>query len=482
MRITIMLGDASTWATLYFLSEWVIRLGMLVVVPFRRTPEAAKGWLLLAFFLPWVGLILYLFIGRPTYPRWRLAQFARLPQMFEGVVKRLRQGSDWPEPDLPPTLAQAAVLARNLGQLPITGGNSAELLVDYNGIIERLVADIDGARQHVHLLYYIFADDATGRRVLEALARAVQRGVTCRVLIDTIGSKRWSRSLMARLVAASVNVHAILPVGLFRRKAARADLRNHRKIAVIDGRIGYTGSQNLVDALFKKGITYEELVVRVTGPAVLGLQAVFVSDWFLETEEVLDSPETFPVPVITGTVAAQGLPSGPDYPTANMQRLTVALVHGARERVVITTPYFIPDEALLQALQTAVRRGVAVHLVVSRLADQFLVSLAQRSYYEELLEAGVHIHLYQEKFLHAKHLSIDGEIALIGSSNMDIRSFLLNAEVSLLFYDRAVTAKLRAEQERYFAASEVLALEKWQQRPLPAQVAENLARLLSPLL
>jgi cardiolipin synthase len=160
----------------------------------------------------------------------------------------------------------------------------------------------------------------------------------------------------------------------------------------------------------------------------------------------------------------------------------VALVHGARERVVLTTPYFIPDEALLQALQTAVLRGVEVHLVVSRLADQLLVSLAQKSYYAELLRAGIRIHRYREKFLHAKHLSIDGEVTLVGSSNMDIRSFVLNAEVSVVFFDRGVTARLRAEQERYFAASDLLSAEGWDNRRLAAKVCENLARLMSPLL
>jgi cardiolipin synthase len=160
----------------------------------------------------------------------------------------------------------------------------------------------------------------------------------------------------------------------------------------------------------------------------------------------------------------------------------VALIHGARERVVLTTPYFVPDEPLLQALQTAVLRGVEVHLVVSRIADQFLVSWAQRSYYEELAEAGAHIHLYRRRFLHAKHLSVDGDVALIGSSNLDIRSFVLNAEFSLLFYDRGVTAGLRAEEERYFTNSDLLLLDQWRRRPFPEKFVENLARLMSPLL
>jgi cardiolipin synthase len=476
------LTSGTTWGVVYVVTEWLIRIGMLIFVPFRRSPEAAKGWLLLVFFLPLPGLLLYLIIGRPTYARWRTERFLRLPSLFRPVLARLDSTMRKFRAAAPDELPPVAVLVQNLGDLRLLKENSVELLSDYDGAIDRLVADIDQASNHVHLLYYIFADDATGAKVVSALQRAVKRGVTCRVLVDYLGSRAWIRSLSEKLSAAGVQVCSMLQVGLFRLVSARADLRNHRKIAVIDGRIGYTGSQNMINADFKPGITYEELVVRVTGPVVLQLQAVFISDWFIETEEMLDSAEVAPEPCGAGTVLAQVMPSGPDYPATNVQRLVVALVHAAQERVVITTPYFIPDDPLLVALETAVRRGVEVHLVVSRLADQMLVSLAQKSYYQQLLEAGVHIHRYQERFLHAKHLSIDGVIAVIGTSNMDIRSFVLNAEVSLVVYDAEVTARLREQQEKYFAASDRLSQVDWMKRSLVEKICENLARLMSPLL
>jgi cardiolipin synthase len=473
---------AGTWGIIYYASEWVIRLVMLVFVPFRRPPAAANAWLLLVFFQPWVGLILYLAIGRPELPRWRTAKLRQLRPELEVVADRLQRHPNVFQPELPPRLMQAVHLARNLSLLPVLGGNSAELLADYDGAIARLVADIDAARDHVHLLYYIYADDATGRKVTDALARAVKRGVTCRVLIDALGARRPLRRLLPELTALGVTVYRVLKARLLRFARIRMDLRNHRKIAVIDGRVGYTGSQNIVDRNFKKGITYEELVVRVTGPVVLGLQFVFVADWYLESDQLLDTPAVFPDPHVTGDVPVQPLPSGPGWAPAAIQRVIVAMIHGARERVVITTPYFIPDSALLQALQTAVLRGVEVHLVVSKQPDQLLVSLAQRSYYQQLLESGVRVHLYHKAFLHAKHVSIDDEIALIGSSNMDIRSFLLNAEIALLFYSKDVTARLRAEQEHYFAGSDLLDREQWRQRSLLSKVAENTARLMSALL
>jgi cardiolipin synthase len=476
------ISDVSTWVHLYTASEWIIRLVMLVVVPFRRSPDAAKGWLLALFFLPWPALIVYWFIGRPTMPGWRAARFARIPEIFGPLRRRLFKLPQMATAELAPELQQAAVLVSNLGRLRPLGGNTMQFLPDYRQSILQLASDIDQAQYHVHLLYYIFADDETGSIIIDALARAVHRGVACRVMVDALGTRRWLKSLDRKLSAAGVQVIHVLPVHWLRRHSARADLRNHRKIAVIDGRVGFTGSQNLIDAAFKPGITYQELVVRVTGPVVLELQGVFVADWFLETEQVLDSAEIFPPPSAAGNIIAQVLPSGPDFPTTNVQRLLVAMIHRARERIFITTPYFIPDEAFVEALETAALGGVQVHLMVSKVADQFLVSQAQRSYYTELLQKGVHIHLFQERFLHAKHVSIDGVLALIGSSNMDIRSFVLDSEVSLAIYDSDVVAQLRVEQEQTIADSEPLVLKAWVQRSLWKKVAENMARLVSPLL
>jgi cardiolipin synthase len=475
-------NDSTLWAWTFFLGEWVIRLVMLVVVPFRRTPAAAKGWLLLVFFEPWVGLLLYLLIGRAKLSRRQREQLARLPRAMARVVGRLSDHPNVFHPEVGPALSQAVTLAENLGQSPILGGNSVELLTDYDGTIARLVLDIDQATNHVHLQFYIFADDGATAPVIAALGRAARRGVRCRVLADAIGSRPALCTLRPKLTALGVAIHEMMPVRLMPWRKSRPDLRNHRKIAVFDGRVGYTGSQNLVSAEFKKGLTYEDLMARVTGPVVLELQYLFAADWFLETDEVLDGEAEFPGPEVTGDVPAQALPSGPAFPTQNNQRLFVALVHGARKRVVLTTPYFVPDEPLLQAMQTAVLRGVEVHLVVNDAVDQPVVSLAQRSYYEELLEAGVRIHSYRANFLHAKHLSIDDSVALIGTSNLDIRSFVLNAEVMLVIYDPGVAARLAAVQERYFANSRVLTLTDWQQRSFASKLAQNLARLLSPLL
>jgi cardiolipin synthase len=474
--------DPTVWAWGFFFSEWAIRLIMLVVVPFRRTPSAAKGWLLLIFFEPWIGLLVYALIGRSTMPRSRVEQMARLPQVMAKVIERVLNHPNVFHPELSPDLEWTGYLANKLGRMPVVGGNAAEIMVDYDAILARLAADIDQARNHVHLLYYIFVDDAATAPVIAALGRAVKRGVVCRVLVDSLGFRTALPILIPKLTALGVDVKEMLPVGLFSRKRARLDLRNHRKIAIVDGRIAFTGSQNLIAADFISGLTYEELVLHIMGPAVLELQYIFTADWFLETNEVLDSEDVFPSPEIAGPIPMQALASGPDFPTQNNQRFIVALIHGARKQIKITTPYFIPDEPMLQALETAVLRGVDVHIVLSEVGDQLLVSLAQRSYYEELLEAGVKVYLYRKNFLHAKFLTIDDSISLVGTSNMDIRSFVLNAELLLVMHDPGMTCRLQAEQQRYITHCRSLDLQQWSRRAWRIKLAEHLARLLSPLL
>jgi len=440
------------WSVVYLISEWVIRLTMLVYVPRQRTAAAARAWLLLIFLLPWPGMVFYALVGRAYLPKDRLARQERASKKIR-IVQGQMLARPPSLPGLPPNVSPLAALAARLGDSEPIHGNRVELLTDYEGSIGRLVADIDAARRHAHLLYYIFEDDATGRRVAAALARAAARGVKCRVLLDAVGSKRGLRRLAPKMRRDGIEVTALLPAGIFRRNAARFDLRNHRKIAVIDGATGYSGSQNICDGEFVKGFPNQELAARLEGPAVWQLQAVFLADYYLETNRVLDEMEIFPKPSRSGDSIAQALPSGPGYGRENAQELLIALLYEARERAVLTTPYFVPDEPFLEAMRTAARRGVAVHLVVSQHANQRLTQLAQRSFYDELLAAGVKIHLYGPRFLHAKNLTIDGDVALVGSANIDIRSFALNEEISMLFYDSGVVSELHRIQDGDIARS-----------------------------
>jgi len=469
----------------FIFSGWAIALVMLVILPQRQTPSAARAWLLLVFFMPWLGLLLYLLFGETRLARPRLEKHALIVKKLAAAIPKLKDDPHLAAPQLAPGVVPSATLAERLGQMPVFGGNQVELIPGYNEIIDRLVADIDRAERHIHLLYYIIADDETGRRVTEALFRAVTRGVKCRVLVDSFGALPFIKKLGDTMVEQGIELHYILPIGLFRRRFSRIDLRNHRKIAVIDGQLAYTGSQNIVNADYGydiEGLTYEELMVRLTGPIVLQLQAIFAGDWYTETDEVLTGPDIFPEPAATGDIPAQAVPSGPSYGIENFQRLVVALLHNARQRVVVTTPYFIPDESFVQALETAVLSGVEVVLIVSAKVDQAIVGLAQSAYYEQLLKAGVRIYIYGQALLHAKHMSVDDDIALIGSGNMDRRSFDLNFEITMMFYDRQVVQALHAEEARYMERSNQLTLATWQQRSARDKFLQNSAKLVGPLL
>lgn len=459
----------------YFLLEWSIRLAMVFIVPLRRPPAAAQSWLLLVFFLPLPALVLYRLIGRPRFPAWRQQRFA------EARFARRATASALPPPaEAPPEIAE---LAERLGEFPATTATALRLIADYDASIDALVADIEAAERQVYLLTYIFADDATGRKVVAALGRAVARGVEVRVLLDAMGSRPWARHTLRRLAAAGVPHRQVLPMRWWTSlRRARADLRNHRKIAVIDGRFAYVGSQNIVDRDFRRGIVNDELVARIEGPVVAAVAAVFACDWYLETRETLPAVPAETAASAPARAPIQVMPSGPDYAIPGFERLLVALIHSSRSAVTIVTPYLIPDEALIAAFQTAVLRGVAVNLVVPQVVDQKLVRLAQRSFYDELMTIGIRIHRYRHHLLHAKHVTVDGRVGVIGSGNADLRSFMLNAEISLLLYDRAEVADLLAHQAECMARSDRLDLDDWRQRAPLTRLAENLARLVSPLL
>ena len=473
--------DDIPWTTLYTGSEWALRIAALVVVPQRSAANAARAWLLLILFLPWPGVLLYLLIGRAYLPRRRLA----LARSIAAAIKRVEpqaltlQGAPsttWSTPGLE--------LAARLSEFPPVGDNRFELLPDYMPAIARLVAEIDAAERFVHLLYYIFADDDVGRDVTAALVRAAGRGVVVRVLMDAIGSRDGLRALAPRIRAAGGEAIAVMPLRLWGHNAARFDLRNHRKIAVVDGAVAYFGSQNIVGDHANPGLVNEELSVRTTGPIVRHLHAVLLADRFLETDDLppeIDLRGLWEAGAATAG-RAEVLPSGPGYNEGTAEAVMIALMYGARQRVILTAPYVVPGEAFLAAMCATARRGVAVELIVDGKSNKPLVQAAQESYYDAMLAAGVRILSHQGSFLHAKHLSIDDDIVLIGSSNLDIRSFALNAEVSVLIQDAAVAARLAEVQARYRANALQVTTETRAMVSGARRTLENLARLTDSLL
>lgn len=458
--------------------DWLIRLAALCWIPSRTTPGAARSWLLLIGFVPLLGLPLYLLFGHPWLSRERVVRQTQASQVIREQQAPLG-GLRWtPTPGT--SAAEMVPLVENQGDFMPTRGNAVELMDDYTTSLRALIDDIDGAQKRVHLLYYLMFDDEVGDAVAAALERAVARGVRCRLLLDAVGAKRGLRRYRKRLLAAGVDVQALLPGGLRWRRSGRMDLRNHRKVAVIDNRVAYVGSQNLALPGFVDHCPNRELVARVSGPAVNHLEAVFASDWFIETgQRLVVLPDA---QVCEQDVAAQLVPSGPAYPFENARDAVNALIHLARERIVMVTPYFVPDEATLSALRIAAVSGVDVQLILSASNNKAVTAWAQEAYYEELLRCGVKIALYRPHFLHAKHLSVDDDIALVGSINLDIRSFALNAEIGMLCYDAGVVARMRQIEAAYLADSHHVLAETWRQRPAWHRVREGIARLADALM
>ncbi|MEJ1089252.1 cardiolipin synthase [Microbacterium sp. Mu-80] len=481
--MTALLSANLIWI-LSTLAVFAINIIALIYIPRDRKPTAAMSWLLLIFLVPVVGLALYLLIGNFRLPKKRRGERAR-------IIAVLGDSASDPHPDGPRWFQRVIEQNHELTGIPAVDGSSLALIDDYQGSIDAMAAAIDRAEKYVHVAFYITAWDDTTRGFFAAMERAVQRGVTVRLLADYIASRKIPRSdeTFAELDRIGVTWSWMLPVRPFKGEYQRPDLRNHRKLVVVDGVVGFVGSQNLISRDYnagkniKRGLMWHELVSRVEGPAVAQVDAVFHVDWMIETgEDLVDERVRASDIPRTGDLLCQLVPSGPTYETENNLRLFLSLIHGATERVILTSPYFVPDEAMTYAITTACQRGLDVQLFVSELGDQGLVYHAQRSYYSALLRAGVRIFLYPAPYiLHAKHFSIDDDIAVIGSSNMDIRSFSLNAELSLMVRGESFVTQMREVEAKYRGLSRELTLEEWEREPAKSTFLDGLARLTSAL-
>ena len=370
------------------------------------------------------------------------------------------------------------------------------MLSDYRGVFAEMVTEVDRAESFVHVQFYISAWDEVTSDFFDALVRARGRGVAVRLMFDHLGSRGIPgyKDFVKKLEATDLSWTPMLPIHPLKGQVRRPDLRNHRKIMVVDGQVAFAGSQNLIEAGYDKPKNHElgrewvELMMRLEGPVVRQLNVVFATDWFSETGEELIS--TMAVPEVTGParpdavegVGCQVVPSGPGFATENNLRLFNSMIYAARRRLSLTSPYFVPDETLLYAVTTAAQRGVDVELFVSATADQFMVHHAQRSYYLALLEAGVRIWLYPEPFvLHSKHFSVDDWLGVVGSSNMDMRSFALNYEVIVMLTGEEIVQRLHAVEDTYRSLSTELTLADWKQRGRGAAYVDNVMRLTAAL-
>ncbi|CAH0134726.1 cardiolipin synthase [Roseomonas sp. CECT 9278] len=446
----------------------------------HRNPASRLSWVVVVLAVPVAGMIGYLLLGETNIGRRR-------------ALRMQRVRAELPDPPAAPVAiaprhAPLFRVGQSIGGYAPTGGNRATLAADSNAAIDALVADIDAATDHVHLLFYIWLPDGNGTRVAQALMRAAGRGVACRALVDDIGSKLLIRSaLWTAMGAAGVRLARALPVGnpLLRALHGRVDLRNHRKIAVIDDAITWCGSQNCADPEFRIKPRYApwvDVLLRFEGPVARQNQHLFASDWMAWSTENLAALLARPMPPPGEGFAAQVVASGPTTRHSGMPELFQSLIYAAERELVITTPYYVPDDPLQAALCAAANRGVATTLVLPARNDNWAVGAASRSCYAELLEAGVAIHEFEGGLLHAKTLTLDGEVALVGSANMDRRSFDLNYENTILLADAAATAAIRARQYDFLARSRRVSAAEVAAWPWTRRLWNNAVAVLGPVL
>lgn len=481
----------STYSAVILLLHLSLQLLLVVRVLLRpyRDPAARIAWIVVVLAMPVIGILAYLLLGEVSIGKRRMARLARIQQQLPALPALPAGGSGQALPE-----HQAALfrVGQSISGFAACQGNQAQLLADSNHTIASMVADIDAAQQHVHLLFYIWLPDHNGSRMAQAVIRAAQRGVTCRVLVDDVGSRDLLHSpLWRQMQAAGVKLAAALPVGnpLLRPFSGRIDLRNHRKIVVIDHYTGYCGSQNCADPEFRikpRFAPWVDAVIRIGGPVVQQTQRLFATDWMLATgENLIPLLASTPPPAegnTRGGILAQAIGTGPTARHSAMPELFVVLMYSARHTLTITTPYYVPDEALQSALCAAAQRGVATTLQLPARNDSLVVSAASRSYYAELLAAGVVIAEYHGGLLHSKLLTVDDDLCLIGSANLDRRSFELNYENNLLCHDRELTAALRQRQQQYLQHCSLVGPDSVAAWPLWRRLWNNAVAMLGPLL
>ena len=487
-------------STIFLFADLTIRIGFSVrIIMRKRSHGVSLAWIFVIQIFPIAGAVLYLLFGENRIPEKRIIRANLAHNHYEHWLSTLDNRSPVNWPDLGTELTPLHNLAQNLAGLPAMTGNSVDILSVPDQIIGAIIADVNAAQQFCYFEFYIWQDGGMVDKLTDALIAAAQRGVNCRILLDDLGSRDFLRSETAqKLRDSGIQLQASLPAGFFNAFFARIDIRNHRKIIVIDGTIAYTGSQNMADpVLFKQNAgvgKWMDVMIRLRGPIVECLAGTFLNDWFLESDiEQMDlralQSDTDRIRLIVdqfgqpqNNIAVQLVPSGPGFTSKAINNLLMSTIFAAREEIILTTPYFIPDEALLTTLSSAALRGVAVSIILPQKSDSVLVEYATRSRFDDLFRDGVRLYLFKDGFLHSKTITVDRKLSLIGSVNLDMRSFWLNFEATLVVYDTPICLELRNLQQSYIQASDPLNEFYLNSRGSFAKFKENAALLIGPLL
>ena len=474
------------WASLFLLLHLSLALGLVIRILLRprMDPSVRLAWIMVIEAVPLIGILAYLLFGEVRMNQADVQRMSDVRDRLTGLRLLSPHKMVDPPHDIAPVIASSAAV----GGMDALAGNRLRLLDEGDEAMDRLVDAINGARDHVHLLIYIWLPDNSGTKIAQAVMRAAQRGVSCRVIVDALGSRALVRSpLWGQMSQAGAECVTAFPWGLpfvsllFRR----LDLRNHRKVMVVDNRLAFTGSRNCADMAFAvkpRFAPWVDIMVSVEGPVVRQFQVVFLADWMSYTGRDLGHM-LVPVGAVgpPGSVA-QVLATGPDRRAGTISDCMSAMLHAARHSVVITTPYYVPDSPLDAAIRATARRGVAVTMILPARNDSLVVGATSEGFYYGLLSAGVRLLLYQPGLMHSKIITVDGQMAMIGSANMDRRSFELNYEVNMTVFDGEFVAELDRRQAGYKAHCHAITLDEVRNWGVLRRLRNNLLALASPLL
>ncbi|TMI94306.1 MAG: cardiolipin synthase [Bacteroidetes bacterium] len=472
-----------------------IYVGIVVVVCLRviyETSSATKtmAYLLLILFLPVAGIIFYILFGINF---WKTKLYSRKSMDDDKMLNRLKKEMEvyTKETISPLDLSiennrELAVMVEKELRSPLTRRNKVKLLINGEEKFPEVLEAIRDAKHHIHIEYYIYEQDEIGKQILELLIAKANEGVKVRFIYDDFGSPTIKKKTEERMRKAGIEIYPFQKVHFY-LLANRLNYRNHRKIIVIDGQTGFTGGINVCDKYINNGshkLFWRDTHLRIDGPGVFYLQYLFLTDWNFCSGRTLE-PEKLYFAVPTNTkddCFLQVAASGPDSVQPSILFSLLQAIYLARKEILITTPYFIPGDSILEALRIAALSGLSVKLLVPGVADSRLVNAASKSYYEDLLCAGVDIYMYQKGFVHAKTLVADGNLSIIGTANMDHRSFELNFEVNVILYDRKFSEQLRTVFFKDLEDAEKIEKDAWCQRPAYRQLPERIARLFSHVL
>ena len=481
LKITI-----SVFVALYFLTVASVVFNVILE---NRNPVRTLAWIIVLVTIPLIGFVFYLYFGvnyrkNKMFSMKGLGDMKWLQYMSEDQ-KQLLQKSEFLKRRESVEVKKLMTLLLNNSKALLTRYNQVEILNNGEETFPALFKALLQARKFIHLEYYIIAEGSLATRLKEILLQKAAEGVEVRVIYDDVGSWSLSKSYLRELREAGIQIFPFLPVR-FHHFANKANYRNHRKIAVIDGEVGFVGGLNIADR-YMDGVAeigvWRDTHLRVVGEVVTSLQVIFLIDWyFVRRELLLDKDEYLPYVRTEGNVVVQAVTSGPDSDWASIQQAYFTLINMAKKYVFISTPYFMPGETTLNCLKTAAMSGVDVRSLLPHKSDSWLTHWCTRSFAEELLEAGVRIYWYQKGINHSKVIVVDGIVASVGTANMDLRSFEQNFEVSLIIYDREVVKRLAADFIEDLKVSSEGTIQRWKFRPKRNKVRESIARLFAPVL